>query len=268
MKLGKENFPLKLFVAISFGIMVILNALANIIPINGLNTGQVSDSYGSLFAPAAITFSIWGLIYILLLFYTLYQFGFFQKELDLYREGLFKKIGIYFTISSILNSFWILAWHYKRIELSLVLIILMLLCLILINQNTKEASLSLKDKVFIKIPFSIYFGWLTIATIANVTSLLVKLDWHAYGISKVIWAVLVLILGLLIGVGITVKNRDFFFGLVLVWSYGGIYIKHTSESGFDGKYGAIIGALVACMIILLISQIYVFLKGDLNQDRE
>lgn len=260
MRTGKENFPLRLIVAISFVIMIAVNALANIIPINGLNTGQVSDFYENLFAPAGITFSIWGVIYLLLLLYTIYQFGFFQEDVDSYKEELFKKIGIYFSISSILNSIWILAWHYRMIEISLVIIILMLICLIIINEKTKKATLSLKDRIFIKIPFSIYFGWLTIATIANVTTLLVKVGWNGFGIPEQIWTIAVLIVGLLIGVGTMVKNKDFFYGLVIIWAYIGIYIKHTSATGYNSQYGSIIGALIPSLVILVLSEIYVLFK--------
>ncbi len=122
----KDNLSLKLTVAISYIIMILVNALANIIPINGVTSGEVSDFYGNLFAPAGVTFSIWGVIYFLLLLYTIYQFGFLQKGVDPYKEELLKKIGIYFSISSILNAIWIFTWHYRIIELSLPIIILML----------------------------------------------------------------------------------------------------------------------------------------------
>ena len=103
-----KNIFLKIFVFITYLAMVVINSLANIIPINNVNTGQVSDSYPNLFAPAGLTFSIWGLIYLLLAAYTLYQFGFFQKDKGLSNNKLFKKIGIYFSITSTLNIFWIL----------------------------------------------------------------------------------------------------------------------------------------------------------------
>lgn len=266
MRVYKENFPLKVTVAITYLIMVVVNALANIIPINGVTSGEVSDFYANLFAPAGITFAIWGVIYFLLFIYVIYQFGLFQRCTDPYREELFKKIGFYFSISSILNAAWIFAWHYFIIELSLIIIILMLICLILINQYTKKATLSFKDKFFIRLPFSIYFGWLTIATIANVTTLLVKLGWSGFGISEVIWTIIVLIVGLIISITTILTNKDFFYGLTIIWAYIGIYIKHTSPNGFNGEYQSIITTLVVCLVFLVLSEIYLiyFNRKKLN----
>lgn len=256
MRLNKENFSLKVVVAVTYLIMVTMNALANIIPINGMNTGEISDSFPNLFAPAGITFTIWGIIYFLLLLYVIYQFIQFKSESDPYKEELFKKIGIYFAISSIANSIWILAWHYKLIALSLILIIIVLICLILINQHTKVANLSLKDNFFIKVPFSIYFGWVTVATIANVTTLLVDIGWGGFGISETLWTIVILIIGVLIAVATIIRNRDFFYGLVIIWAYIGIYIKHTSPSTFNGEYQPVITTLVICLVFLVLTEIY------------
>ncbi len=120
--------------------------------------------------------------------------------------------------------------------------------------------MSLKDRFFIKLPFSIYFGWLTIATIANVTTLLVKIGWNGFGISEVIWTITILIVGLLISVLTIIKNKDFFYGLVIIWAYIGIYIKHTSATGFNGEYGSIIGVLIASLVVLILTEIYVLFK--------
>lgn len=261
MDINKENFPIKVTAAITYLIMVIVNALANILPINGVPTGEVSDMYGNLFAPAGVTFAIWGVIYFLLLLYAIYQFGIFQKEVYPQREELFKKIGIYFSISSILNSIWIFLWHYYLIEISLIFIIGMLICLILINQQTKKADLSFKDKFFIRLPFSIYFGWLTVATIANVTTALVKVGWGGFGISETVWTIIVLVVGLLIGALTILRNKDFFYGLVLIWAYVGIYIKHTSASGFDGNYQSIITTVVVCLVFFVLAEVYMLYRG-------
>lgn len=261
MKINKENSPIKIAVAVTYLLMVIMNALANILPINGVTSGGVSDFYENLFAPAGITFSIWGVIYLLLLIYVIYQFGLFQGGSDPVREELFQKIGIKFAISSILNSIWILSWHYMVIELSLIIIIGMLICLILINEDIKKATLSRKDKFFIRLPFSVYFGWLTVATIANVTTLLVKLGWGGFGISEVIWTIIILIIGTLIGIATIVRNKDFFYGLVFIWAYVGIYIKHTSPSTYDGQYQSIITTVVVCLVFLVLSEGYLFYKN-------
>ena len=162
---------IKLLTLVTFIGMVVVNGLANILPINGVTTGRVSDSYSNLFAPVGITFSIWGLIYLLLLAYVIYQF--IPKTLG--KDKVINKINIYFIISSVVNSVWIFAWHYRIIGLTVILMLILLYSLIKISKLTNEMVLSFKDKLFIKIPFGIYFGWITIASIANITIFLVSL---------------------------------------------------------------------------------------------
>lgn len=256
MKLNKEHFSLKIAVTLTYLLMIIVNALANIIPINGMTTGEVTSSSSNLFTPAALTFSIWGVIYFLLLMYVLYQFGIFQNSSDPYREDLFKRIGIYFAISSILNSIWIFTWHYQLFGVSLLIIVGILVSLILINEHTKKATLPFKDKFFIRLPFSVYFGWITVATIANATALLVQRGWGGFGISDVIWTIIILIVGTLIGIATILRNKDFAYGLVFVWAYVGIYIKHTSTKGFNGEYQSIITSVVVCLVFLVLSEGY------------
>ncbi|OLS02313.1 hypothetical protein [Tissierella creatinophila] len=256
MKINKTNYSLKIWTLITYLIMVATNALANILPINGVTSGEVSDSYPNLFAPAGITFSIWGVIYLLLFLYSIYGFGIFQRESDPYKEELFKKIGIYFSISSILNTMWIFAWHYRFIEVSLAIIISILLLLIIINNITKRAELSLKDYFFIRFPFSIYMGWLTVATIANVTTLLVKLGFDGFGLSESFWTIGVIVVGLIIASLTILKNNDVAYGLPIIWAYIGIYIKHISRDGWNAEYSTIIFTTVASIVILVMVEVY------------
>lgn len=257
----KKNFtPIKIITMSSFLIMILVNALANILPINGVGTGQVSDSYKNLFAPAAITFSIWGVIYFLLAGYTLYQNGFFiNKTKD--RAELLKKVGIYFSVSSLVNAAWIFAWHYYLIGLSMIFMIIILICLIIINNEIKKEDLSLKEKIFIRLPFSVYFGWITVATIANATALLVGLGWNGFGVSQQIWTVVVIIVGFVIGTATMLRNNDIAYGLVIVWAYLGILIKHLSTNGFAGRYSEVIISTGVCIVLIIIVQVYLFVSG-------
>lgn len=246
--------------------MVIVNALANALPINGLTTGQLSDFYPNLFAPAGWTFAIWGLIYLLLAGYTLYQLGVFQDNMDTARGELLNKVGILFSISSIANAAWIFAWHYRVIPLSLLLIVVILVCLILINQRINKEQLSAKEKLFIGLPFSVYFGWITVATIANATVLLVSLNWQGFGLPEPTWASIVIILGFIIAVTTMLKNRDVAYGLVIVWAYAGILFKHTSSDGFAGQYPLIISITTACIGLLLLSEVYLLISQKRNME--
>lgn len=247
----------KVHTTVTFIVMIVVNALANIIPFNGLTTGQVSDSYPNLFTPAPLTFSIWGVIYILLAGYILYQYGFLCKKESAFSKDLMEKIGILFTISSMANTGWMFVWHYKSIGISVVLMLVILVCLILINLSTAKAELTNKEKILIRLPFSIYFGWITVATIANVTAFLVGIGWNGFGLPDWLWTIAVLIVGLLIA-GLTMfKNQNLGYGIVVIWAYIGILIKHTTKSGFGGEYPFIILVLILCIIVLLIAEVYI-----------
>ena len=235
----------RILVVITFLLMVATNAAANILPINGKNTGQISDAYQNLFAPAGITFAIWGVIYLLLALYTFYQI-FFYKNSD-----KIVKTGVLFSISSIANTAWIFAWHYEIIPLTMILIVVVLVCLILINQDLHEESF------IVRVPFSVYFGWATVATIANATVLLVSLGWNGFGVTEDKWAIAIIVVGMIIGTVTMLMNKDIAYGLVLIWAYLGIFIKHTSESGFNGEYTSVIGTVVGCIVIFVASVLYV-----------
>lgn len=256
--LANSKIPMKIFIVTTYILMVTVNILANLIPINGVTTGQVSAMYPNLFAPAAYTFSIWGLIYLLLGLHTLYQLGFFRKEnCSSVINELLCNVGFYFSISSIANAAWILSWHYKMISLSMLFMVIILICLILINECTSKNKLNSKDAFFIKLPFSIYFGWITVATIANVTSLLVSWGWSGFGISEVIWTIIVLIIGIIIGIATLIKNKDIAYDLALIWGYNGILVRHMSPKGFAGQYMSIIYTVLFCIAMLIISGVYV-----------
>lgn len=265
MDTNKTRTSIKILVTLSFLLMVVVNALANILPINGVKTGQVSDSYQNLFAPAGITFAIWGIIYLLLAFYTLYQLGFFQNNKSTLKKDVFDKVGIYFSISSIANALWIFSWHYHLIPLSMLLMILILICLILIVNAINKAELSFRDKIFVRLPFSIYFGWITVATIANATTLLVSIGWDGLGISEPVWAVIMIAAGVIIAIATILKNNDFAYGLTIIWAYSGILIKHTTASGFAGQYPNVITTVIICIALLIIIEVYLlFKKRTLN----
>lgn len=252
----KKFSTLSIVTAVSFGIMMLLNILANVLPINGMDTGEVSDSYPNLFAPAGYTFAIWGVIYLLLLMYTVYQLGFFRSDELVDRKGLLNEIGILFSISSIVNAVWILTWHYKKIFLSTVLIIIIFACLLLINLKIEKEKLSFKEKVFIYLPFNVYFGWLTVATIANVVTLLVSVGWNGFGISESVWAMLILIVGFIISGLVIMRQKNIVYGLVILWSYVGIYSKHISSDGFNSAYPLVTTTVTVCIVLLILIMIY------------
>jgi len=249
------NTRIKIAVILTYIAMITVNSLANILPINNISTGDASDYYSNLFAPAAITFSIWGVIYTLLAAFTIYQFF----KIDINAQKL-NKIGVIFSVSSVANLLWIFAWHYLLIELTLPLMLIMLISLMLIAKELRDLELSNKDKVLVKAPFSVYYGWITVATIANITALLVGINWNGFGLSNSIWTFIIVIVGAIIGSITTIYNKDYFYGLVLIWAYIGILIKHTSSAYFAGSYSQVVTAIIFSLILLIISNIYVIIK--------
>lgn len=260
MKNLKEQ-TIKYITLITFLLMLLVNALANLLPINGITTAGVSDAYPNLFAPTGITFAIWALIYLLLAAYMLYLFGMFHDAQRDSNQRSFQQISVYFSLSSVANALWLFSWHYDILSLSMLLMIVILLCLIKINQLTSKMKLSFKEKFFVRLPFSIYFGWITIATIANATILLISWGWDGFGLAQSAWAVIIIIVGTIIGSAVIYKHKDTAYGLVLIWAYIGILIKHLSQNGFAGQYSAVIVTASFCIVVILIDIAYVYLSA-------
>lgn len=259
MESKNKYLPLKLFVLLTFVAMVVVNALSALLPINGVTPAAVSDSYPNLFAPSGITFSIWSVIYILLAAYALYQLGIFQGGARRISDDLLRKIGLLFSVSSLINIAWIFSWHYRNIPLSMLLMTSLLISLLYIALTMEDVSMSTRDKIFVRLPFSIYFGWITVATIANATALLVSLEWNGFGISDPVWTILILLVGALIGLVTLLRFKVISYGLVLIWAYNGILIKHTSVDMLANSYPDVITTLYICLGLFVVTIGYIVL---------
>jgi len=268
METQTKRVPTKLLALAAYLVMILVNALANILPINGITTGEVSDSYPNLFAPAGLTFAIWGVIYLALAGYVLYQFGLIQRNKLDAQLASDQKIRLLFIVSSLANSVWIFAWHFRLIPLTLVLMLVLLISLAAINLITRRQTFETGGKILIRMPFAIYFGWITVATIANVTTLLVDIQWTGAGLSEQTWTALVLLAGLLIGWITTVFLKSTAYGLVLIWAYAGILLKHLSASGFAGQYTWVIVTVIGCLVLFVIALIVVVVRGRKGLRRE
>ena len=267
MSKSNQSFLIKLFVAITFIGMITVNFLANALPIAGNATGAISDAYPNLFAPQGLTFSIWGLIYLLVLGFTLYHLGLFRQKSDQNNAQLLDKIGVLFIISSTANIAWIFAWHYEIIPLSLVLMVVILVSLMMKIITLSKHSLTGNEKFFLRLPFSIYFGWITVATIANVTVLLISLGVDGIGAMQSNWTAIILVVGAIIGIATTIRFKDLAYGLVFIWAYLGIWMKHINPvPGFDGAYPVVINTAIVCIVLFVITEIYVFAKKSKKLD--
>jgi cell division protein FtsW (lipid II flippase) len=250
--------PIKVLLTVTYLAMIAVNYLANALPLNGKRTGDVSDAYPSLFTPAGVTFSIWGVIYLLLGAHVLYQLGLFRDGPDSAEQtALLNRVGVLFAVSSLANIAWVFAWHYGLIPLSAVLIVVILICLALIANTVRGAHLTGRRRWLIGVPFSVYFGWTTVAVVANMTVLLVSRKWDGFGLAESTWAVIIVLVAMVIGTVTMVRNRDVAYGLVLIWAFAGILLRQTSAAGFDGRYPGIIAAVVASLAVFLVATIMV-----------
>lgn len=203
---------------------LVVNTLAATLPLNGLSTGEISDRFQVYFVPAGYVFSIWGVIYLGLIAYSLYQIRPSQKE----NEPL-QAIGWLFVASSLANIVWLFLWHYEQFTWTIFAMLALLMLLILIYERLWQARIQGVgiSYPFVQLPFSIYLGWITVATVANATSLLDFIGWSGWGLSDITWAMVMLGIASIIGIAVILRRRDPAYGLVLVWAFVGIARKHT-----------------------------------------
>ena len=221
-----------------FAVMIVMNYLANALPLNGKNTGAISDGFPNLFVPAGITFSIWGVIYLLLLVFCVTQFTSTNQD-------VVSRIGWLFAVTCIFNALWIVTWHYGRLPLSVIVMLGLLISLIWINIIVKDLPSGL-----IKAAFGIYLGWICIATIANVTALLVTYNWSGFGLSEETWTIIMIIIGALITSLALWRLDNPFIGLSVVWAFAGIMIKRQVDYRTIFIVAAVAIGVVALMLLL------------------
>jgi hypothetical protein len=221
-----------------------LNGLANGLPLNGYNTGQISDFYPNLFVPAGITFSIWGLIYLLMIGFTVHGLiAAFKKNEN--TAVKFIHAGPWYLISCLANASWIIAWHYIYITLSLAVMGVLLFSLIRVYLAMEKAPVprTFPEKLTLKWPFSIYLGWITIATVANVTAWLVSIRWNGFGLSDDFWLCVAISAAIGIAAWFMLVKKDAAFGWVIVWAFAGIILKRNQmqDTDLSGYYVACVG---------------------------
>jgi hypothetical protein len=229
---------------------IAMNGLANALPLNGLTTGEISDRFDVFFVPAGYVFSIWGLIYIGLAAFALYQALPSQGE-----NPRLQRIGYLFILSSIANIAWLFLWHYELFTWTLIAMLTLLITLIGIYLRLQigREQVTSTERWLVNVPFSIYLGWVTVATIANVTSVLDYLNWGGWGVSPEIWTVVMLVAGLMIASAISLTRGDSAYLLVIVWAFIGIAFKHSSVA-IISTTAYVIAALVAGLILVNLLQ--------------
>ena len=228
---------------------IFVNYLANALPINNRSTGEISDNFPVRFTPAGYVFSIWSLIYLGLLLYAIYQALPQQRTNPRQRA-----IGWLFILSSLANSSWIFAWHYRLYPLSLLIMLVILGSLIAIYARLYPSFTvaSTAERWTTHIPFRIYLGWITVATIANATIVLYDLGWQGAPLGADDWAAFMIFTGTLIGLFFALRLRDLAYTLVLVWAFIGIYIKQADAPVTAYTAFTMAGVLAAATALALL----------------
>jgi hypothetical protein len=202
-----------------------INILASALPLNGQNTGEISDRFQVYFVPAGYVFSIWGIIYLGWIAFTIFQFQGSQKE-----NPRLRRLGYLFALSNLANAAWLFCWHYNRFGLSVLVMIVLLGLLIAgyLRLDVNHSSVSRFEYWSVDVLFSLYLGWITVATVANITDWLYFVGWNGFGIPAQVWAVIMLAVASLLGLAMALTRRDVGYLSVLVWAFIGIAVKQTS----------------------------------------
>lgn len=218
-----------------------VNILASTLPLNGQNTGEISDRFKVYFVPAGYVFSIWGIIYLGWIAFTIFQFLPSQRE-----NPRLRRLGYLFAISNLFNAAWLFCWHYNWFGLS-VLVMLILLGLLIasyLRLNVNRSSVARSEYWCVDVLFSVYLGWITVATVANITDWLYWVGWDGFGIPAQTWAVIMLAVASLLGLAMALTRRDAGYLLVLVWAFAGIAVKQTAAPG------VVLSAWIAAALML------------------
>jgi benzodiazapine receptor len=220
----KKGITRQIIVVLALIATIVVNGLANALPLNNLTTGEISDRFDVYFVPAGYVFSIWGLIYLALAAYAVYQALPAQKE-----NPRLQAIAELFALSCALNVLWLVLWHYEvfLVTMATMLALLLVLILIYLGLGIGRARVSAAEKWLVHVPFSIYLGWITVATIANVTTVLDYLGWDGWGVPQV-WAVVMLVAGMSIASAVGLTRGDVAYMGVIVWAFVGIAVKHAA----------------------------------------
>jgi hypothetical protein len=236
----------QLTLVVAFVFTFAMNIASNALPFNGQGPGEVSDRFSVFVVPAAYVFTIWGVIYSFLLAYTIWQALPRNRELPALRA-----IGYLPALAGLLNAVWLVLFQFEVWVAALAVMAGLLVTLIVIHQRlwAHRAGMSGRDTLLVRTPFSIYLGWITVATIANVAQTLAAIGFTGFGLPPEVLAAVVLLVGLAIAATFVTRYRDVAYGLVIVWAYAGIVVKEQDTALVAAAAG--LGALVVAVLVVL-----------------
>ena len=234
-------------VVVSFVFTLTMNTLAVTLPLFGRSTKEISDSFPSFFTPAGYVFSIWSVLYLTQIVFAIYQALPAQAN-----NSRIRAVRYPFIAACLFNGFWIIAWHGLIVPLSMALMLGLLASLIVAYNKLeigRSPDVSPADRWLVRLPFSLYLGWITVATVANAVSLFLNLNWNGFGISAQVWAAVLVLIAAGFGVAFSLSRRDVGYNMVLLWAFGGIYVAQSSSS-------LIVWSLVLGVILILVAIVF------------
>ena len=229
---------------ITMAVALTINVLATTLPLNGQDTGEISDRFRVYFVPAGYVFSIWGVIYLGWIAFTLFQFLPAQKQ-----SPRLRRLGYLFAISHLFNAAWLFCWHYNLFGLSVVVMLALLGLLIAsyLRLDVNRIATTRREFWSVDVLFSVYLGWITVATVANIADWLYFIGWDGFGISPQFWAIIMVGVASLLGLWMSLARRDVGYLSVLVWAFIGIAVKQTSAPAV-----AVSAGIAAVLMLALI----------------
>ena len=225
---------------------ITINGLANALPINGMNTGEISDSFDVYFVPAGYVFAIWGIIYIGMILFAIYQASPKQAE-----NPRLVRVGWWVVAGNVANAAWIFLWHYQIFGWTLVVMLTLLATLLFTYEGLRKDNDDATRSEFwlASIPFSIYLGWISVATIANASDVLYYFKWGQFGISAEVWMVVILAVVAALAWLMSIRRQDIAYLAVLIWAIFGITVKFPAA-------GIITSATWAALALIALAFFY------------
>jgi len=241
---------------IGFIAMVAVNIAAENLPLGGKTTGEISAQYPVLITPAGYAFLIWTIIYFLLLLYVVYGFTKPGRE-----SKMNQAVSVFFFVSCLLNIGWLVAWHYEKLASSVFVMLALLFALITIHIRIKDAMPQFAvpaDRWLVRLPFSIYLSWISVAFIVNIAVTLYASEWDRFGLSELAWTIMMLSAAVLIAIITTIKETNIAFAAVFIWAFFAIGVKQLA-------YPAVAYTSFAYVILLIASVIWLIMRKKQEQ---
>ncbi len=235
----------------AYVLMVTVNFLAVSLPLAGNSTKELSDKYPNLFVPAGFTFSVWGIIYLLLGIYAFYAL--FVSGSSVVKNPLIDKIAAGFLLTCIFNSAWIFAWHYELLWLSVLIMLGLLLSLIWIYRllDTGYLKKQTLSELIVRVPFSVYLGWISVATVANITAFMVGSGFDGGSLAPYIASVMIAV-AFILGLLMIIRQNDVFYTLVIAWALFGIYSERAAENTQSATVVANVAVAFSILSVIIV----------------